>query len=101
MIVKITSELKEMEILAVDGVVKIKIQKLLEYINSISKASDEKPCEEMLHEKMKESKIKNPELHIKLYVLYRDLQNDKVSEYDAKRMYEDYLQMYPDDIIVY
>ncbi len=101
MIEKITAELKEIEILACEQIIKIKVQKLLEYISSLNNSSSEKPFEEIIHEKMKESKIKNPELHIKLYVLYRDLQNDKVSEYDAKRRYEDYLQMYPDDAIVY
>ncbi|MCY6370397.1 hypothetical protein [Clostridium ganghwense] len=101
MIEKIIQELKEIEIVAAEEIVKTKVQKLVEYINSVSEIKKEKAFKDILHEKMKESKIKNPELHIKLYMLYRDLQNGKVSEHDANRMYEDYLQMYPDDMMVY
>lgn len=101
MIEKITSELEEIEILACEEVIKTKVQNLLEYINSVSGINKKESFEDILHEKMKESKTKNPELHIKLYVLHRDLEKGKVSEYNARGLYEDYLQMYPDDSMVY
>lgn len=47
--------------------------------------------EDMIKNKMIETKISNPELHFKLYMLYRKLCDGKINEEDALKYYEIYI----------
>ncbi|MCY6484677.1 hypothetical protein OW763_10025 [Clostridium aestuarii] len=98
---KILSELKEMEVMCTNDRLTLKIQKLIKTVNNAANWSEEISVEDIIHKKMKESAKKNPDLNLKLYMLYRDLSDGRISEEKAKELYETYIQMYPDDIMIY
>lgn len=98
---KILSELKQIQNLVLDDTVKFRISELSEMIYDMSKIDTKKSLEEIIYKKMKEATTKNPELNVKLYMLYRNLKEGKISQKEAKEAYEIYIQMYPFDTLVY
>ncbi|KEI04648.1 hypothetical protein IRP63_09425 [Clostridium botulinum] len=98
---KILSELKEIQSLAADDIVKFRISQLSEIICEMSKVDSKDSLEQMIYKKMKEATTKNPELNVKLYMLYRNLTEGKISQKEAKEAYDIYVQMYPFDTLVY
>ncbi|KGM95016.1 hypothetical protein Z968_10245 [Clostridium novyi A str. 4552] len=98
---KILSELKEIENLASDDVVKFKADQLMQMIGEMTSIDSKETLEQIIYKKMKESATNNPELNVKLYMLYRNLKDGKVSQKEAKEAYEIYIQMYPYDTLVY
>lgn len=98
---KIISQLEDIKILTCDEMVKLKIENLIGYIKSSSEVKNEITFKDILHEKVKETQNKDPELHLKLYMLYRELENDKINVKSAQELYEAYLQIYPEDAIIY
>lgn len=99
---KVLLELNEIKNLFPEESLKIKVNNL---ITILSKASnfdiDDKSLLDIIYEKMREARGKNPELDTKLYMLYRSLSEGKTSEEDARQLFEIYLQMYPYDKIIY
>lgn len=98
---KILSELKEIKNLSFDDTVKFKVDQLLQIIEEITSVDSKESLEQMIYDKMKESATKNPELNVKLYMLYRNLKDGRISQKEAKESYDIYLQMYPYDTLVY
>lgn len=47
---------------------------------------------EKIELKMRESKFSDPELNANLYMVYRNLMDDKISEKDAEEMYQLYVK---------
>lgn len=47
--------------------------------------------EQIIHDKMNETKYLNHELHFKLYMLYRKVVENKITEEEAAKAYELYL----------
>lgn len=98
---KILDELKNIEVLTSDGRMRNKINSIITIMENVNKSVEKRPVIDIIYDKMKESKTKNPELNVRLYILYRDLQGNKISEEKALQLYYEYLQLYPDDTIVY
>ncbi|KYH30300.1 MULTISPECIES: hypothetical protein [Clostridium] len=98
---KIISELKEIQDLTPDDAIKFRINNLLSIIEKLSSKNESDSIEEIIYKKMKESVSRNPELNVKLYMLYRSLSDGRISEEKAKEMYETYVQMYPYDTLIY
>ncbi|MDW8799672.1 hypothetical protein P8V03_00715 [Clostridium sp. A1-XYC3] len=89
---KITSELKELKTICRDEKMAKKIEDLL---NNIVDETTNKTVslEELIREKMKETKLVNPDLNASLYLLYRNLVNGKITQEDALRRFEAYVRM--------
>jgi hypothetical protein len=98
---KIIYELREIEILTPEGPVKFRVNNLIESIIKVTGVNSTNSLEERILKKMKESKVNNPELHTKLYILYRNLSEAKISLESAEGMYENYLEMYPFDTMIF
>lgn len=96
-----------------------KIHRDLKYIDSLSSVSDMKEkinemirfiddetlnnkgiFEEIIGLKLKETANKNPELNTHLYILYRNLNQNKISIQEAKKIYKIYLKEYQDKSII-
>lgn len=99
---KVLLELREIMEFYPDDMLKLKVRNIAKLLSNASncKMQEESLIDEV-YDKMKESKTKNPELNTKLYMLYRSLSDGKISEEEAKYLFEVYLQMYPDDEIIY
>lgn len=95
MIKKIQNDLKEIELSCLDYSIKEKISKLLDYIEQETTNNRELFTETLLS-KIKLTRGLNPELNTKLYILYRNLTNDKVSFEAARDLYEMYTKENPD-----
>lgn len=65
--------------------IKVKAEKLLKLINRENTLLNES-IEEIIYNKMKSTQ--DEELNVKLYMLYRKLQDDKISEDEALTQYE-------------
>lgn len=98
---KVLFELKEMKECCAEDTLKIRLSNVIKTLSKASNCNTDKLLEDVIYEKMRESMNKNPELHSKLYMLYRSLVDGKISEEAAKQLFETYLQIYPCDAIVY
>ncbi|MGK0466300.1 hypothetical protein [Clostridium sp.] len=98
---EIIEELNKVSDLCFDPRLKKKIEGLQNFVSSVLSPGNEISIQEIIYEKMVEVKRVNPDLHLKLYMLYRNLVNDKISEIDAMESFENALSMYPSDVIVY
>ncbi|MCY6370827.1 hypothetical protein [Clostridium ganghwense] len=98
---KVIFELKEINNCCPDYVLKKRISDVTNMLMKASNYNEDKPLQEIIHEKMKEAAHRNPELHSKLYMLYRSLSEGKTSEEDARQLFEAYLQIYPYDTLIY
>ena len=95
---KIIRELNEISILCSEPYLKTKIEGLQSLVSNIINIVDNKiSVEEIIYEKMVKVKHLNPELHFKLYMLYRNLMSGRISEVNAMSSYESCLSMYPSD----
>ncbi len=50
---------------------------------------------------MKEVRLDNPELNSKLYILYRKLSDGKITEEDARILYDVYIKSQAYDKLIY
>ncbi|MBK5240396.1 hypothetical protein [Clostridium sp.] len=98
---EIIEKLKQISSLCCESNLKTKIEVLQSFVSSILNPAGELSVQEVIYEKMVEVKLSNPDLHLKLYMLYRNLMNSKISEIDAMDSFENALSMYPPDIILY
>jgi N-acetylmuramic acid 6-phosphate (MurNAc-6-P) etherase len=80
---------------------RMKVERLQKLVSGFLDFKNKVSVEDVIYEKMVEVKNTNQDLHLKLYMLYRNLTNDRISETDAMAAYESYLSMFPADIIVY
>lgn len=98
---EIIEELNKINDLCFDPRQKKKIEGLQNFVSSVFNLGNELSIQDAIYEKMVEVKLVNPDLHLKLYMLYRNLVNDKISEIDAIDSFENALSMYPSDVMVY
>lgn len=98
---KIIKDLKEISLLCYEPDLKIKIDELQWLVYSVLGPSTKISVEDIIFEKMVEVKHGNPDLHLKLYMLYRNLVSDRISEADALTSFETCLSLFGQDVIVY
>ncbi|MBU3142316.1 hypothetical protein [Clostridium sp. CF012] len=98
---KIINELEEINALCFEPHLKMKIGELQTFVSSILNSDSKISLENVIFEKMVEAKNLNPDLHLKLYMLYRNLTSGRISEMDAIASFESCIRMYPLDIIVF
>lgn len=85
---KIKLVLNDIKLLSSEENIKKKAEKLLKILNGESKKNRTISLEEEIYKKMKQTP--DNELNVKLYMLYRKLQNGKISENEALRVFEMY-----------
>jgi hypothetical protein len=90
---KIHSQLEEMEHITSLHELKGKIHELIMFIDEET-SSDKEAFEEMIYSKIKETSGVNPDLNIHLYMLYRNLTQNKITLNEAQKVYEMYLTEY-------
>ena len=98
---KIIRELNEISILCAEPHLKVKIEGLQSFVSSILDLDSQDSVEDVIYEKMIEVKYTNPELHLKLYMLYRNLMSGRISKIDALSSFESCLSLYPSDTMVF
>lgn len=89
---RIKSEIKLLSIICNDDVVKKRLVELLNQMSAITGSKDIS-LEEIIAEKLAETKRTDKELNANLYILYHNLIRGKISEEDAKRIFEEYLRV--------
>ncbi|MCJ7690121.1 MAG: hypothetical protein MUO60_12465 [Clostridiaceae bacterium] len=98
---EIIEKLKQVSGLCYEPNLKTKIEVLESFVSSILSPAGEISVQDVIYEKMVEVKHGNPDLHLKLYMLYRNLMNGKISEIDAMDSFENAQSMYPSDAMLY
>ncbi|HEY8889989.1 MAG TPA: hypothetical protein VIM70_07015 [Clostridium sp.] len=98
---KIIRELNEISILCPEPYLQAKVEGLQSFVSSILNSGTKSSVEDIIYEKMVEVKHSSPELHLKLYMLYRDLVCGRVSKEDAMISFESSLSLFPQDVMVY
>ena len=98
---EIIKGLREIGNLSGDSHVKAKVAALQKVVSSLLDLKDTVSAQEVIYEKMIEVKQSNPDLHLKLYMLYRNLTSGRISEVDAMDSYESCLSMFPEDSMVF
>ncbi|GAA0746357.1 hypothetical protein [Clostridium oceanicum] len=98
---KILSELNEVQTLSSERLLQEKVGILIKYIENLVENKDEIPFETIIYNKMREVRLKDPELNSKLYILYRKLSDKKISEEDARIMYDVYIKSQAFDKMIY
>lgn len=90
---KIKSEIKTLSIICTDNVVRNRLEDLLNQINRFTGSKGTVGIEEMIAKKLEETKRSDKELNANLYILHQNLIRGRISEEDAKRLFEDYLRL--------
>jgi hypothetical protein len=98
---KIIRELDEISILCSEPHLKMKVEGLQRYVSSVLDLGNKPSVQEMIYKKMVEVKHINPDLHLKLYMLYRNLTSGRISEIDAISSFESCLSLYPSDEMIF
>lgn len=87
---KIQTKLRVIRLTTAEPAIKGKIEEILDIINN-ELNPDSMSIGEIIYNKMSESKAIDKELHVRLYMLYRKLLDDKISEEDAAKLYQLYV----------
>ncbi|HEY8889390.1 MAG TPA: hypothetical protein VIM70_03990 [Clostridium sp.] len=98
---KIIAELDEIGNACFEPYLKIRVDELQSFISSLLVVGNISSMEDVIYEKMLEVKNTRPDLHFKLYMLYRDLVCGRISKEDASNSFESCLSSYPQDVMVY
>jgi len=98
---KIIKELDEICDFCSEPQLKTKVEGLQSFVSSLLNSSGKSSIENIIYEKMIEVKHSSPDLHLKLYMLYRNLVSGRISKEDAIISFESSLSLYPPDVIVY
>jgi hypothetical protein len=98
---KIVKELNEISIFCSEPHLKLKIEALHSFVSNILDVGSEISAEDVIYGKMVEVKHSNPDLHFKLYKLYRNLISSRISELDAMVSYESCLSIFSLDVTVF
>jgi hypothetical protein len=91
LIERIQLDLRETELVCSDYLVKERIHKILDYIE-IETIDNKIVLEELIKEKIKETKSLNSELNTSFYFLYRNFSAGKITIKDAQSMYDMYIK---------
>jgi hypothetical protein len=89
LIERIQLDLRETELVCSDYLVKEKIHNILDYIE-LETIDNKAILEELIKEKIKETKCLNAELNTSFYFLYRNFLDGKITIKDAQAMYDMY-----------
>ena len=98
---KIIKELDEISVLCFDVHLKTKIEGVQSFVSSLLNLESKSTIEDLIFEKMVEVKNSSPDLHLKLYMLYRNLVSGRISKEDALISFESALSLFPPDVMVY
>jgi len=98
---KIINELEEINDLCFEPQLKRKIEALQTIVSSVLLLDSKLSLQNMIFEKMVEVKHRNPDLHLKLYMLYRNLLSSRISEEDAMASFESCIRSFPLDTMVF
>lgn len=98
---KIIKEINEISILCAEPHLKMKVEGLQDYVSSILDLSTKPSVEEIIYDEMVKVKHTNPDLHLKLYMLYRNLISGRISQVDAMSSFESCLSLFPLDEIIF
>ncbi|MBU3159051.1 hypothetical protein KPL37_04670 [Clostridium frigoris] len=98
---KIIKELNEISILSAEPHLKIKIEELQKFVSNLLNLDSKSSIEDIIFEKMVEVKNSSPDLHLKLYMLYRNLVSGRIAKEEAIISYERSLSLFPPDVMVY
>lgn len=88
---KVQNRLKELEAFCIDYDTKEKIHNLIDFIEDET-SENKVVLAEMIYNKVKETRGVSPELNTYFYLLYRNLEQDKVSLEEAHRLYDMYVK---------
>jgi hypothetical protein len=89
---KIIKELNEIYYMSSDFTVKERLTRLLEFMNTLSGEKSGMDLEELIANKLAETKRKNPDLNATLYMLYWNLKREKISEEEAVELFNQLLK---------
>lgn len=98
---KVVKELEEISMLCAEPHLKIKIEALQSFVSSLLNLESKSSIEDVIFEKMVEVKTSSPDLHLKLYMLYRNLVCGRISKEDAIISFESSLSLFPPDVMIY
>ena len=98
---KIIKDLKEINLICYEPDLKIKIEELQRFVSGVLAPRSKISAQDVIFEKMVKVKYVNPDLHLKLYMLYRNLVSDRISEVDAMASFEGCLSLFSLDVRVY
>lgn len=99
---KVKVKISQIEKISQEPIIKEMSKEILELLNKKDLNKNKEFIEETLLEQMKQKmkSTKDKDLNLKLYMLYRKLEEQKISEEDALRLYEMYLDTeYTDEYI--
>jgi hypothetical protein len=88
---RVEKDLREIELISSDYLVKERIHNILDFIEKETK-ENKTVLEDMIRSKIKETKNINPELNTYFYVLYRNLSEDKITVEEAQTIYDMYIK---------
>ncbi|AWK50933.1 hypothetical protein DIC82_07820 [Clostridium beijerinckii] len=89
---KIEIKLRGLKVMVQDKEIQSLVSDILELLNGELKSIDIS-LEDIIYNKMKETKHSNPDLHFKLYMLYRKLSDGKMDEDEALKAYKAYISI--------
>ncbi|MBW9170647.1 hypothetical protein K2F43_05440 [Clostridium estertheticum] len=98
---KVIKELEEISVFCAEPHLKIKIEGLQSFVSSLLNLESKSSIEDVIFEKMVEVKTSSPDLHLKLYMLYRNLVCGRISKEDAIISFESSLSLFPPDVMIY
>lgn len=88
---KMKNKLNIIKLIVEDPYAKEKVEEVLTIINKDKTNDEAVSIEELIYNKMKETKSTNPEMNADLYVIYRKLQEEKIDPAEAMRLYKIYI----------
>ncbi|MVX67370.1 hypothetical protein GKZ28_27505 [Clostridium chromiireducens] len=89
---KIQTKLRGLKVMVHDKETQLLVTDILELLDGELKENDNS-VEDMIYNKMNETKNSNPDLHFRLYMLYRKLSDGKIGEDEALKAYKTYISM--------
>lgn len=89
---KMQTKLRGLKVMLEDKEMLSTIIEILDLVQNELKIKDIS-VEDMIKDKMNETKFSNPELNFKLYMLYRKLEQGKIDTDEALKAYELYVKM--------
>lgn len=90
-LIKIKSRAQTIKSLCKDKALIKEADEILDLINK-ELNKDAETVMEKIEQKMKETRNVNPDLNASLYILYRNLMKNKITEEDALELYKTYLE---------
>lgn len=88
----VISKLKAIQLSSEDNTVLTQVNHILDIFENITKPK-EACLKDIIYKTMQEVKNDDPDLHFNLYMLYRKIEDVKISEEDAKDIFETYMKM--------